>query len=139
MSLTERIQKDTYTFINIVLVAIIVSVVIYSLAFSPGQDNYPINSANDRLTGEQSLSSGMSRAFSCIVRGNIPEARKYNPLSIRIFTFLLLQLGLRTFMIFFRSRIREQHSMFVTTDAIISSVLFILYFYPFFEEMVTFL
>ena len=66
-------------------------VFIYSGLFSAKKDNHPLPSFYEKITGEPSPSSGLSRAFSEIVRGNLDAARSYNRESLLIFSFFLIQ------------------------------------------------
>jgi hypothetical protein len=66
-------------------------VFIYSGLFSAHKDNHPVPSFYENITGEPSPSSGLSRAFSEIVRGNLDAARSYNSDSLLIFAFFLIQ------------------------------------------------
>ena len=70
-------------------------IIIYSGIFSAEKQNHPIPSIHTRLTGQPTMSTGMSRAFSEIVRGHILKAKEYNPYCIRIFLFFAIQFLLR--------------------------------------------
>jgi hypothetical protein len=80
-----------YLIINLVLAGLIGLVFLYSGIFSAGKDDHPVPSFYEEITGKPSSSSGMSRAFSEIMRGNINSAREYNPDSPMIFAFFLIQ------------------------------------------------
>jgi hypothetical protein len=86
----KRIHKP-YRIINLSLAGIIMMVFVYSGLFSAHRDNHPIPSFYEIITGEPSPSSGLSRAFSEIVRGNMDAARSYNSDSLLIFAFFLIQ------------------------------------------------
>lgn len=135
MSVTDKIVRDPYLSINIALASVILFIYICSLIFSPDTNHYPIGSTFDKYTGQTSASTGLSRAFSCIMRGRFSEARIYNSYSIQIFTFFTIQFALRIFMIFFTGRVGNDYRLFVFLDAVISISLFIIYFFPFFHEM----
>lgn len=83
---------NNYRVINIILAGLISLVFIYSGLFSASAGRHPVPSFYEKITGETSPSSGMSRAFSELVRGNIESARKYNEDSPLIFAFFLIQL-----------------------------------------------
>jgi hypothetical protein len=87
----RRINRP-YHIINGTLAGIISMVFIYSGLFSAKRDNHPIPSFYERITGEPSPSSGMSRAFSEIIRGNLDTAKRYNPDSLLLFSFFGIQL-----------------------------------------------
>lgn len=80
-----------YLIVNLVLAGVCGLIFLYSGIFSAEKDNHPLPSFYEKITGHPSPSSGMSRAFSEIIRGNIASARRYNPDSVRIFAFFLIQ------------------------------------------------
>jgi hypothetical protein len=84
-------ETKPYLIVNLVLAALCGLVFLYSVIFSAGKDNHPLPSFYEEITGKPAPSSGMSRAFSEIVRGNFESARKYNPDSVRIFAFFAVQ------------------------------------------------
>jgi hypothetical protein len=86
----RRINRP-YCIVNLSLAGTIMMVFIYSGLFSAKKDNHPVPSFYEKITGEASPSSGLSRAFSEIVRGNLDAARGYNPDSLFIFSFFLIQ------------------------------------------------
>ena len=92
----RRINRPYYI-INLMLAGIIMMVFIYSGLFSAKKDNHPVPSFYEGITGEPSPSSGMSRAFSEIIRGNLDTASRYNPDSLLIFSFFGIQLLQRLF------------------------------------------
>ena len=83
---------NNYRVSNIILAGLISFVFIYSGLFSASAGRHPVPSFYERISGETSPSSGMSRAFSELVRGNIESARKYNEDSPLILSFFLIQL-----------------------------------------------
>lgn len=127
--------KDPYKLINSILILFIIGLFAYFLIFSPDTWDYPIHSANDSMTGEPSLSTGLSRGISSVLRGNFSEARLYNPYSMRVAAFFLLQLFFR---IFYNSFLTSVESMdrrtVIKTDIIISVGLFLVFFEPFLSE-----
>ncbi len=82
--------NNNYITINTIFLILIVLIFLYSAVFSP-QSGYPIHAIiNGKLA-----STGLSRAFSELVRGNISKAIEYNSLSLRIFIFFCTQLIMR--------------------------------------------
>ena len=81
-----------YCIINLSLAGIILMGFIYSGLFSAEKDNHPVPSFYEKITGTPAPSSGMSRAFSEIMRGNLDAARNYNADSLLIFAFFQIQL-----------------------------------------------
>jgi len=108
----------------------------YAAIFSPSLGRYPILSSQQLLTGESTLSTGLSRGFSSIARFRFEEARKFNPYSIRIFSFFLLQLLMRISFIWVQGILTVRHlQKLIIVDGVISALMFILFFWPFLEEM----
>jgi len=95
----QRIPIRPYYVVNIFLAGIIMMVFIYSGLFSAREKNYPVPSFYEKITGKPAPSSGLSRAFSEIVRGNLDAAWEYNRESLLIFSFFLIQLVQRIFVI----------------------------------------
>jgi len=103
---------------------------IYSGIFSAERNNHPIPSIYTGITEEESPSAGLSRAFSEIVRFNFKSAREYNPYGIRIFLFFAVQFFMRitgSIITVYQPLTKSQ----VLSDAAISSLLFIICFFPF--------
>jgi hypothetical protein len=120
----KKINKP-YFIVNLSLAGIIMMVFIYSGLFSAKADNHPVPSFYERITGDTAASSGLSRAFSEIVRGNLDAARSYNSESLLIFSFFLIQLIQRIFvtLLLFRQKPRIQYLF--SADLVISLVLFL--------------
>ena len=127
--------KDPYKLTNSILMVIIIGFFAYFLVFSPYTWDYPIHSANDRITGGSSLSTGLSRGISALLRGNFAEARLYNPYSVRVAGFFLLQLFFRIFYNYFLTSVETMdRKTVIKTDIIISVGLFLVFFEPFLTE-----
>jgi hypothetical protein len=94
---------------------------------------HPIPSGSELLTGKTSISTGLSRSFSAIVRFKFHEARELNPYGIRIFMFFLLQLLMRVSGFFIISKVNRKK--FIRADIIVSVLLFIILFWPFLNEI----
>ena len=103
-------------------------VFIYSGLFSAERDNHPVPSYFEKITGQTSPSSGMSRAFSEIIRGNLETARIYNSDSPLIFAFFLIQGVQRIFvsLLLVKSRTKKKHLL--AADVLVSVVLFVFCF-----------
>ena len=114
--------QSPYIKINIIFTGIIICVLIYSGIFSPQKSNHPIPSGYSLVTGESTKSTGLSRAFSSIMRFEFDQAVAYNPESLRVFSFFLLQL---VFRIIF-SLIYSRHPSFtiVVIDILLTLLLF---------------
>ena len=123
----RRINRPYYI-INWALAGIIMILFIYSGLFSAEKENHPVPSFFERITGEPAPSSGLSRAFSEIVRGNLDAASAHNPESLLIFSFFLIQFIQRILvnLLLYKQLSRIQYLL--ATDLIISIVLFLFCF-----------
>jgi hypothetical protein len=126
-----QLGNDSYSAVNLTLAGIILAIIVYSFVFG-GIRDYPIPSGSALLTGADSISTGLSRSFSAIVRLNLDEARAFNPHGIRIFMFFLVQLLMRATALIISDHINRR--MVVICDIILSVSLFILCFWPFLEN-----
>lgn len=99
---------------------------IYSGIFSE-QNQHPIKSAHT----EKVISTGLSRAFSEIVRFNFDRATELNSYSIKLFLFFFIQGILRLFfsLLMFRNMFSKKH--LVKLDILLSVFLFLWSFGPF--------
>lgn len=138
-NLYKTFLSNPYQKINIILAGFIILIFIYSAIFSPEKSNYPIHSADKLLSGNHSMSTGLSRGFSSIMRLRFNEALSYNPFSIRIFMFFLIQLFLRIFFLLYnRNPMHSDIRYIIIPDIAISTVLFIVFFEPFWREILFF-
>ncbi len=117
-----------YLVLNVSFAAMIFFIFLYSAVFSVRKNNHPIPSYYELLSGERSPSSGLSRSFSEIIRGNFKEAAGWNKNGIPLFLFFLLQLFMRIFTSLFLLRSRLSLKTLVWTDTILSILLFLLCF-----------
>ena len=131
-----RIRTNNYLIINLIFAGLIVVLILYSFIFSAEGSKHPVPSAG-WLTGQTLPSTGLSRSFSEIVRLEFDRARMYNPYGIRIFSFFLIQLLMRIagslLALYARS---EKLRTAIVSDALCSSFLFVLCFWPFFVSLV---
>jgi hypothetical protein len=123
----QQNNEDHYLIINLIFAGIILVVLIYSGIFSASGIPHPIKS--------QSLgpvvSTGLSRAFSEIVRLNFNKALEFNPYSIHIFLFFFIQLLLRIFISFLLLSTSISKKLLLFTDILTSVLLFLLSFFHF--------
>jgi hypothetical protein len=122
--MSYKLFQDPYISINLILAGIITVVFLYSGLFSAEKSNHPIPSNSKLINIDSPASKGMSRAFSEIIRFNFEQARVYNPYSLKVFSFFTLQLFIRIGLIPLIFRI-NQRSKLITTDIVISAVLFL--------------
>jgi len=128
--------REPYIKINIIFGVIIILIITYSAIFDAEKQNHPLPSFYSELSGESSVSSGLSRSFSEIVRGNYASAKKLNANGMRIFIFFAVQLILRAIFSFVFYFGRSLRGYLVYTDCVISVLLFIFCFRPFLLYMV---
>lgn len=110
-----------YFKINGIIAGVIVLMLLYSGIFSAGGWSHPIPSMHNVPV----VSTGLSRAFSEIVRGNWQQALSFNVYSLRIFTFFAAQLFLRLLfsILLFRKMFSKNTLLF--SDILISVLLFL--------------
>jgi|SRR6056297_1110913 len=118
--------NNSYHIINFIFAGIILLVFIYSGIFSAQKENHPIPSNSGLIYGKTTPSTGLSRAFSEIVRLNFHKAKEYNEHSVDVFMFFFLQFFLRLGFTEVSLRMkRKQLNFLVFTDAIFSVGMFI--------------
>jgi len=113
----------SYSKINFIFAGIILCIFIYSGIFSAEKANHPIPSGYTLLTGEATKSSGLSRAFSAIMKLELDKALKYNEESLKVFSFFIVQFFLR--FLFTLIYARWQNRGVITADIVLSILLFI--------------
>ena len=129
------IFKAPYIKINLVFSLIILFVFAYSLSFSARKQNHPIPSFYSKISGKESISSGLSKSFSEVIRGNLKQAKEYNIYGPRIFMFFLAQFFFRIiFSFLYRGDLVSCLSVIIS-DSVISVILFIICFWPFFLNL----
>ena len=101
---------------------------IYSGLFSAEKDNHPIPSFYEELYGDTTVSSGLSRSFSEIVRGRFKSAKEYNHYGISVFIFFFVQFFLRFVISFTLLKKYITSGRLVFIDAIFSICLFLFCF-----------
>jgi hypothetical protein len=129
-------EINPYRLINNIFFIILCGIFIYSAIFSPVRGNYPIQSSHKFITGDNTLSTGLSRGFSCILRFRFEEASLYNQYSLQVFTFFLIQFIFRSGVLvagFFIPVRRIQR--IIILDAILSGMIFIACFWPFIIDL----
>jgi hypothetical protein len=116
--------QDSYQIVNMILAGIILLILLYSGIFPPEEGTHPIPSQYSRLSEGSTASTGMSRAFSAIVRLQFRQAKEFNANSLEVFTFFFAQLGLRLLFFMLNSRgVRQK--LLIITDAGVSVLLFL--------------
>ena len=133
--------RDSYFLVNLFFLVIILAVFGYSLFFGTAGRLHPLPSGSAILTGEPSVSTGLSRSFSALMHFDMELARFYNRHGTRIFLFFLIQLAMRTgamvFCPYAEAGIKQK---IVRIDILLSALLFVITFWPFliaFVKMIT--
>ena len=116
---------SVYNKINIIFIAIILLVFAYSYIFTPEKNNYPIHSA---CKVKPCKSTGLSRAFSKIVRFKFNEAKEFNRNSISVFSFFLAQLFFRILTIIILKKNILKTKFVLIFDIIFSTTLYLITF-----------
>ncbi len=126
----KRIPYHPYAILNLIFILIILLALLYSAVFSSEKSNHPVRSFYTEITGNEPISSGLSRSFSEIVRLNFKKSREYNPYGIRIFLFFLVQLFFRiNFLIIVKNR--NPDVTLIVFDIALSVGVFLIAFWPF--------
>ena len=120
-------QQDAYQLIHIIFAGIILLVFLYSAIFPPTRGEHPLPSQYEMIKDQTTASSGMSRAFSAIVRLEFRQAGDLNPHSLEVFGFFLIQLLMRVTFYWIHS-LKRTKKLLVPLDAGISVILFLLCF-----------
>jgi hypothetical protein len=134
-STVEKIRKEPYLVINLILAGIILLVIAYSGIFSPYKDNYPVVCIHQKITGLPCFSCGLSHSFSLIVRGKIAESFNWNIYGLRVFLFFFLQLFMRIVFSMLYLKQEQTRTWFIRYDIIGSVILFAIAFFPFFRQL----
>lgn len=85
-------------------------------------------------TGKTSISTGLSRAFSAIVRLDFDAAFKFNIYSMQLFLFFLAQLFMRLIAFWLSKKEGMKQKAIVIPDVIITIAMFLYCFWPFIIE-----
>lgn len=121
-----------YVIINWTFAAICVLIFLYAALHDPEKSNYPLHSSYEVITNENSISTGLSRSFSALVRFRIAAADDYNPYGLRIFLFFVIQFFLRiTILMLIQGRIIKARRSLIMVDSLQSVALFLICFGPF--------
>lgn len=86
-------EIDSYKKINTIFIILIMFIFFYCLLLP--YLNFGFRSSCEGMPLSYCRSRGLTRAFSQILRFNLDEAIRFNPYSLKIFSFFLMQLILR--------------------------------------------
>ena len=125
MELKTSYETESYKKINMIFMVIIVFIFFY--CFIIPFINFGLPSSCEGMPLSYCKSRGLTRAFSQILRLNFEQAIAYNPYSIKIFSFFLLQFFARFFI---NKKVTSSNlKRVLTLDAIFSASFFIFSFY----------
>jgi hypothetical protein len=115
---------------------ILTLIFIYSLIFKAGENAHPVPSAYTLATGLESPGTGLSRAFSELIRGDFDGALNYNQHAYRLFFFFLYlwlsRIGCSALLNSKKGQLTlKSINHLVIADGTVALVLFSWAFYPF--------
>ena len=117
--------REPYIICNLIFAVVLAAVLAYFGIFSSATD-YPIHAiASGTLT-----STGLQRALSELMCGNLTEALQFNRYSVGIFAFFVVQLGMRLSLSAIYIFCADKRRRLILADAIISTLLFLCAFAP---------
>jgi hypothetical protein len=131
------IRNEPYLKINLVLTGVILLLFVYSGIFSPDKNNYPVVCINEKITGVQCFSCGLSHSISLIIRGRFEEAYQWNIYGMRVFLFFLSQLLMRVIFSVYYLNGKNRRKQLILYDVLGSVMIFLITFYPFFSQLIT--
>ncbi|NOU62150.1 DUF2752 domain-containing protein [Marinifilum sp. JC070] len=120
----------TYRIINLIFAIIILLIFLYSALYSHKEVNHPIPSVFSEITGSESPSTGLSRAFSALMQCDVKSARELNSYALQIFLFFVFQLVFRTFNFFLTKTNFSWINTYILADITLSILFFLLAFRP---------
>jgi hypothetical protein len=133
---SSGIRNKPYLIINIILAGVIMLVLAYSGIFSPDKNNYPVACINEKLTGTQCFSCGLSHSFSLILRGRVEEAYQWNIYGMKVLLFFVSQLLMRIIFSVYYQKNESLRNWLIYYDIAMSVLIFTIAFYPFFRQLV---
>jgi hypothetical protein len=135
--LKASLGNKSYIIINVVFAAVIISIIAYSLIFSPDKDNYPVVCIHEKITGNPCLSCGLSHSFSLIIRGRFDEAYQWNPNGMKVVIFFVSQLIFRIVFSIFYLWYPDTRRQLIIVDCIGSGLIFLISFWPFIVNIIS--
>ena len=118
-------EIDAYKKINIIFIILIMFIFLY--CFSSSYISFNIKSSCEGMPLRYCKSRGLTRAFSEILKLNFQKALEYNPYSVKIFLFFLVQLASRFFINIKIELYNFKRILFL--DVILSIAIFLFSFY----------
>lgn len=125
MEIKSSYEIETYKKVNTIFIIIIVFIFFY--CFIAPFLKFGFHSSCEGMPLSYCKSRGLTRAFTQIIRFNFTEALAYNPYSLKIFLFFLIQLVTR----FFINKIIRLSNLkrVLACDIFLSTVFFVFSFY----------
>jgi hypothetical protein len=138
-------SSKSYLILNEIFAGIILAIFLYSAFYSPESDEYPIKCVHEELLGARCPTCGMSHAFSAIIRFQFSKAIDFQPNSISVFGFFLIQFILRISAIVLLTKSRIPVNSMANVDIVVSLIVFLFSFrnlifatfYIFYKMMLT--
>ena len=118
-------KLSSYNKINIIFLLIILLVIFYSAIYTADEGNHFIKSA---CTVKPCASTGLSRAFSEIIRLNFESALTFNRNSLSVFLFFAIQFLLRILAIILINKQVVKINRLIIMDSTVSIILYIITF-----------
>lgn len=125
MEIEDSYKIDSYKRVNMIFIVLIMFIFFY--CYLSRFLNFGIHSFCEGLPLSYCRSRGLTRAFSQILNLNFEQAIVFNPYSIKIFSFFLIQLIAR--LVINKIIIFSNFKLLLTFDVICSSIFFIFSFY----------
>ena len=124
MQVENTIGINSYKKINIIFSILIIFIFFYTYLLP--YLNITLKSSCEGLPLIYCKSKGLTRAFSQILRFNIEEAQLLNSISLKIFSFFLVQLVARNFINFILTS--TNYKRVIVVDVILTTIFFIFSF-----------
>ena len=121
----RNVWCEPYIICNLIFAVVLTAVLAYFGIFSSDAD-YPVHA----LAPGTLASTGLQRALSELMRGNLDAALQFNRYSVGIFAFFVVQLVMRLAFSAIYIFCADKRRQLILTDAIISTLLFLCAFVP---------
>lgn len=121
--------RKNYLILNAVFIALILGIFLYCYFMHSFSEN--ITCIHHKYLGIDCPSCGLTRSFSALLHHDYTSALEWNRFGFRIFLFFVVQLGLRGLFLLLVLFQAVSLKIILKTDWILSSVLFLVCFFPF--------
>ena len=121
----KSVWREPYIICNLIFAGVLAAMLAYFGIFSSTGD-YPVHA----VVPGTLTSTGLQRALSALVRGQVDVALQLNPYSVRVFVFIVSQFLFRLiFSLIYIFAVNHRRRLIIA-DAIISTLLFLWVFAP---------